>query len=397
MEDPLSLLLFIAPPLLLIYKYQNDVPLTYESPLDFWHGVQLSECSTTREANNKRCAAYQKKAATTPAYLKGPRCSRRMLLKRRKDELDAIYQYPRLGKSHRTVVAMVDSETRDLLIKLRRQILAPLFLHDSLSTQGNWCPSCNIIPGEDLHITVAVPWWWHSLQPNHEEISREMGGRLRQTVMLGMHHPFQCEVDRIVLLGGRVLVALFRTCSERGNVTDRSSTNVDAFVRLRRELVRCFTEQSSDGRRQPLTHGSVNNLPSLRRAPSIELKTPGMEEGDGFIHCTLARLPHTISAGDTSLEDVLTALDECNALCSGHRMEIDKLRFLHSEGRGGNSNPMYKPLYDEYIEFPKSEAVKIGGQTGQATIGAVRDITRASLKDSLFAEPPPLKRGNTDG
>ncbi|GMH48076.1 hypothetical protein TrRE_jg1075, partial [Triparma retinervis] len=64
------------------------------------------------DANNKRSAAYQQKAATTPTRLKGPRCSRRVLLAYRKAELDSIYQYPRLGKSHRTVVAMVDSDKR---------------------------------------------------------------------------------------------------------------------------------------------------------------------------------------------------------------------------------------------------------------------------------------------
>jgi hypothetical protein len=168
---------------------------------------------------------------------------------------------------------------------------------------------------------------------------------------------------------------------------------VDAFVRLRRELARCFTSPSSDGRRQPLTHGSVNNRTSLRRAPSIEAKTPGMQEGDGFIHCTLARLPQAINSGDVSLAGVLKRMDECNALCSGHRMEVSRLRFLHSEGRGGNSNPMKEPLYDEYIDCPKREEVEGGGQ---ATIGATRDIKRKGLKDGLFEELP-LKRGSTEG
>eukprot|EP00520_Triparma_pacifica_P020318 CAMPEP_0118641350 /NCGR_PEP_ID=MMETSP0785-20121206/5234_1 /TAXON_ID=91992 /ORGANISM="Bolidomonas pacifica, Strain CCMP 1866" /LENGTH=102 /DNA_ID=CAMNT_0006532787 /DNA_START=366 /DNA_END=674 /DNA_ORIENTATION=- len=102
-----------------------------------------------------------------------------------------------------------------------------------------------------------------------------------------------------------------------------------------------------------------------------------------------------MSSADVPLDDVLLSIEESNALCNGHRMEISKLRFLHSEGRGGNSNPMYKPLYDEIIECPSREDSD-AARKGQATIGAVRNIQRANLKD-MFVEKLSLERAVTDG
>jgi len=221
------------------------------------------------------------------------------------------------------------------------------------------------------------------MRDDHDDISREMCARLRQTVLLGMHYPFTVEIDRLVLLGGRTLVALFRTVGRRGVISDRRSTDVDPFVRLRREIVRCFTEGSSDGRRKPLTHTSVvSKPPELKRKPTIEMMTPGMQEGDGFIHCTLARLPSAMAGSDVDMADVMGALEEGNVLCNGHRMEVARLRFLHTEGKGGNSNPCNEPVFDEVIKCPDRSVLEGGeGGEGGKTIGSTRGYKRDSLKN----------------
>jgi hypothetical protein len=42
-------------------------------------------------------------------------------------------------------------------------------------------------------------------------------------------------------------------------------------------------------------------------------------------------------------------------------MVIDKYRFLETMGEGGESNPCYKPLYDETINAPVRHKVEIDG------------------------------------
>ena len=64
-------------------------------------------------------------------------------------------------------------------------------------------------------MTVAIPWWWHTMREGNRSLSEEMAARFRRTLLLQFHHPFQIELERIVLLGGRVLVALWRCVGER--------------------------------------------------------------------------------------------------------------------------------------------------------------------------------------
>ena len=131
------------------------------------------------------------------------------------------------------------------------------------------------------------------------------------------------------------------------------------------EIVRCFTKESSDNRLKPLTYQDViqqkfdsaaaaaataetsqstSSLPvasppprpELTRQNSIELKTPGLGTGDGFIHTTLCRLPlDCLSENDISLEQLHRLCREATATMSGHRMVISKFRFLETVGRGG--------------------------------------------------------------
>ena len=172
------------------------------------------------------------------------------------------------------------------------------------------------------------------------------------------------------------------------------------FLETTQEIVRCFTTESSDNRLKPLTYQDVvqqkqqsggggdstvqstssipstSERPTLTREHSIELKTPGLGSGDGFIHTTLCRLPlDCLSQNDVSLAQVhrlcreLTAsmsgelllllllllcvsqwlilyksnLCLCGA-CKGHRLVVSKFRFLETTGRGGLvcSNSMHR-------------------------------------------------------
>ena len=44
-----------------------------------------------------------------------------------------------------------------------------------------------------------------------------------------------------------------------------------------------------------------------------------------------------------------------------NRMVIGKYRFLETMGEGGESNPCYKPLFDETIDAPLPHKVEIDG------------------------------------
>jgi hypothetical protein len=196
----------------------------------------------------------------------------------------------------------------------------------------------------------------------NDQLSRDLAARFKQTLLLKFHHAFQIELQRIVLLGGKTLVALWRCVGERVNedgtfIYDRHGENVDPFVRLRVEIVRCFTtEAETELRGQPLTYSdSKHNLntpspskdttalpkngikrPVLKRQNTIEEKTPGVGQGDGFIHTTLCRLPlECLSQSDVKLDKVHRLCREATEFYSGHRMVISKFRFIETVGRGG--------------------------------------------------------------
>lgn len=115
---------------------------------------------------------------------------------------------------------------------------------------------------------------------------------------------------------------------------------------LLQEIVRCFTTESPDARRQPLTYNHKKKdadsllLPKpesvTQRQHTIESKTPGLGSGDGFIHTTLCRIPlECMSLHDVNLEKVHRLCREATATLSGHRMVISKFRFLETKGAGG--------------------------------------------------------------
>lgn len=149
---------------------------------------------------------------------------------------------------------MADKDTGELLCEAREEILKPLNYSHNRSTPGVWIPKESVINEQDLHVTIgklasyytgrcfvvvclflthcyhfppihsifsaAIPWWWHTIRPGNLALSQELVGRFRQALVLEFHHAFQLELERIVLLGGKTLVALWRTVGSRGAPDD---------------------------------------------------------------------------------------------------------------------------------------------------------------------------------
>jgi hypothetical protein len=135
------------------------------------------------------------------------------------------------------------------------------------------------------------------------------------------------------------------------------------------------------------------------RQNTIELKTPGMGQGDGFIHTTLARLPlNCLSPSDVSLDKVHRLCREASATLSGHRMVVSKFRFLESTGCGGESNPCCAPIFDESMEAPSrvhvdragapfaigNMHVQIVNEASSWTVGAVAAAVELPPLEGLF-------------
>jgi len=134
------------------------------------------------------------------------------------------------------------------------------------------------------------------------------------------------------------------------------------------------------------------------RQNSIEIKTPGLGSGDGFIHTTLARLPlDCLSMTDVDLEPIHRLCREATATYCGHRMVVKEFRFLETTGAGGESNPCIAPIADESIEAPVRVAATETGIVenndlhttkvvdSSATIGAVSTFHRSrNSTEGLF-------------
>ena len=237
-----------------------------------------------------------------------------------------------------------------------------------------------------MHVTIALPWWWHTIQEGNNQLTKSMAQRFKQTLLLKFHYPFQIELERIILLGGKVLVALWRCVGNRTTedgrvIYDRHGKNLDPMHRLREEIIRCFTTESPDERRQPLTYqhrkmnsGDKNTTPALdpQAQHTIKQRTPGMgsqSSADGFIHTTLCRLPlECLSSRDVELDAVHRLCREASATLNGHRMVVEKYRFLETMGEGGESNPCYRPIYDEIIQAPLKHTVGIDGSVEEKRI-----------------------------
>ena len=181
--------------------------------------LRFSEGITVRRANVLRTASYAAKEMEAMSIASVEATPRRELLETRRAQLAAILRYHTKGvKSHRTVVALLDAETAQLLDEARECALAALRAGNAGrcitsrldDTRGLWVPALNLLPRGDLHITVCTPWWWHTMGADRAALSKSMAHRWMQTLHLGRHVPFVVELDRIILLGGRTLVACFK-------------------------------------------------------------------------------------------------------------------------------------------------------------------------------------------
>lgn len=356
------------------------------SVIGHFKSLELDSTSTILEANRRRTTSYYEKAREAheqslvlgiPSYSK--------LIQKRKKALDSLLFNHREGKkSLRTVIVMLDNLTQNVLSEARQKILQPLNYSWDIYHKGVWIPEINMIPNEDMHVTVACPWWWHTMREGNDELNEDLSNRLKQALLIDFHHPFFLELERFVFLGGKTLVALWRTVGERSVleegddpivVCDRHATTIDPMVRLRKEIVDCFTNDQHEHNLRPLTHhhlvadtktiaspaagGGPAPPPPLPkpnkivRTHTIESKTPGLGSGDGFIHTTLCRLPlECFSSKDVELEPIHRLCREATATYSGHRMLVHKFRFVETTGEGGDSNPCKNPRFDCTLEAP---------------------------------------------
>lgn len=428
------------------------------SIIEHFKELELNAQSTILEANRRRTTSYYEKAreAHERSLVLGIKSYSKLLQKRRNEVERMQFYYTQGTKSLRTVVVMCDPHTQQLLTEARQRILAPLQYSWDIYTKGVWIPALNVQPKYDMHVTVAIPWWWHTIRDGNEELSRALLKRLRHALIVDFHHPFCIELERIVLLGGKTLVALWRTvgertvrdCDEEVILMDRHSRDIDPMVRLRREVAQCFTTEREEYKTKPLTHhhhrklsmdgmagtemlqqsnkpeiplpppplkcGSnqfqalsrCNSLPktpsqasssvvppppppipkpaalqSKDREHSIEMKTPGLKSGDGFIHTTLCRLPlDCLSTQDVELEPIHRLCREATATYAGHRMLVHKYRFLETTGKGGDSNPCTEPLFDETIVAPTKISVDTSGN-----VRPLSSLQASEMKTNLLS------------
>ena len=335
------------------------------SVIGHFRSLELHSQSTVLEANRRRTTSYYEKAreAHEQSLVPGVPVYSELLAKR-KEELDRLMFYHNEGvRSLRTVILMLDESTQGVLSEARQKILQPLNYSCDIYQKNVWIPELNIIPNQDMHVTVACPWWWHTMREENHDLNKDLTNRLNQALFIDFHHSFVLELERIILLGGKTLVALWRTVGERivdnaGHdgpviVCDRHAETIDPMVRLRRDIVDCFTNEKHEHNLRPLTHQHRKQKGKLERRHTIELKTPGLGSGDGFIHTTLCRLPlDCFSTTDVELEPIHRLCREATATYSGHRMLVNRFRFVETTGEGGDSNPCKNPLFDESIVAP---------------------------------------------
>jgi hypothetical protein len=263
---------------------QDTLPSIFQDFCD----TKLGLDSTISEANKKRTQVYYERARDAHVYdlCPGVRSYPR-LRNRREATVRRLMRYytQRPAKSHRTVICMCDTVTAQLLDQARAEILAPLEYSTDMATEGVWIPPQSIIPPQHMHVTVAILWWWHTMREENRDLSRALVGRLRQALVSEFHYAFQIELERIVLLGGCALVALWRCIGQRQikncnnnhensnnlngatnsngssssnssshtnssaptsttsfTIFDRHGEEVDPFVKLRRDIVRFITD-----------------------------------------------------------------------------------------------------------------------------------------------------------
>lgn len=187
---------------------------TNHSVIDHFKSLILDPSTSVEEANKKRTTTYylkMRESHSKSLVLGIPDTNK--LIKLREAEITRLLHHWRKGnQSHRTIVVMCDNVTANLLADARRSILQPLQHSPDINTKGVWIPPLNLIPHEDMHVTIALPWWWHTIREDNDVLTNTMAGRFKQTLLLEFHYPFQIELERIILLGGKVREAVLVSC-----------------------------------------------------------------------------------------------------------------------------------------------------------------------------------------
>ena len=111
---------------------------------------------------------------------------------------------------------------------------------------------------------------------------------------------------------------------------------------------------------------------------------------DGFIHTTLARLPlNCLSTNDVELAPIHRLCREATATYCGHRLVVNKFRFVETVGAGGESNPCIKPTFDETIAAPPRFEVDLTTGGVSENTAFTRNVERHV---TIGAPPVPFDR-----
>jgi len=340
--------------------------------------VTLGPESSVDEANTVRMTDYFGKdegsRSSRPAI---PGCDDLPLEELQQLRTDSLAQTMRFHKvqSHRTVVVPLTGNISGMLEECRQDILATLCaeagqplseLHNA-ATARVWTAEPNLIPKEHMHITMAIPMFWHEVEPIEvaNAKNRRMVEMWRRVLAVQKHQSFEVEIDRVVFLGGSVLLALWRTVGVRENVegyrvVDRSSPALDPVNSLRGDLVRTFLDAgltyralmdaNKDTEEQKADVGMLRTNTIAQRSPQ-----------GGFIHTSLARLarapsteqqaPFWLNRDNLDLTKVYSKCSEWSIKLSGHRMIVDKFWFLETDGAGGDADPVEQPRFMETINM----------------------------------------------
>jgi len=111
-----------------------------------------------------------------------------------------------------------------------------------------------------------------------------------------------------------------------------------------------------------------------------------------------------LSTSDIELAPIHRLCREATATYCGHRLVVNKYRFLETIGAGGESNPCVRPIFDETIAAPpRFEVCENTGAISEntdftrnverhVTIGAPPTQVERQTVDDLFLIPDTTKR-----
>jgi len=266
------------------------------------------------------------------------------------------------GETQLSVSVRLEPSLRSKLVRARGDILDTLCDAGAAErediTSPVWIPSCAIIPEEDLHITLCLPRKWRTaMSPENKQ---RMAMVMDEVSM--RHAPFAVELDRVVLLPGGALLALFR-------LEDCSRPVEDPMVALRldilkgvltKELAFFQLAEGASVEATHLAHDEGDPCALVRRCSVASSIDP-----TGFIHCSLGRL--AIKPGQTlqkvRLHEAVSLCARMSAELSGSRMIIN--RFLLTEMTGLSKYGVFNPFKHAVGHDPWEREFKLQGEANK--------------------------------